>query len=115
MDEALRLSPRDPVAWAFMVVRSFALIFLRRHDEALEWARKSQRQPNADGAVWPYAQEASALAHLGRIDEARAALERALAIKPDFSPAFFDRVIRLRNPDDRAHYLDGLRKAGLPE
>ena len=44
-----------------------------------------------------------------------AALERALAIKPDFSPAFIDRVIRFRNPDDRAHYLDGLRKAGLPE
>ncbi len=115
LDEALRLSPRDPVAWAFMMVRSVALILLHRHDEALEWARKSQRQPNAGGTVWPYAQEASALAHLGRIDEARAALERALAIKPDFSPAFIDRVIRLRNPDDRAHYLDGLRKAGLPE
>ena len=98
-----------------MIVRSVALILLHRHDEALEWARKSQRQPNAADAVWPYAQEASALAHLGRIDEARAALERALAIKPDFSTAFFDRVIRLRNPDDREHYLDGLRKAGLPE
>ena len=115
LDEALRLSPRDPLAWSFMMVRSVALILLRRHDEALEWARKSQRQPNADGAVWPYALEASALAHLGRIDEARAALERALAIKPDFSTAFIDRVMRLRNPDDRAHYLDGLRKAGLPE
>lgn len=40
---------------------------------------------------------------------------RPLAIKPDFSTAFIDRVIRIRNPDDRAHYLEGLRKAGLPE
>ena len=114
-DEALRLSPRDPMALGFMVSKAFALILLRRHDEALAWARKSQRQPNAGGFVWPYAQEASALAHLGRIDEAHAALERVFAVKPNFSTTFLDRVIRLKNPDDRAHYLDGLRKAGLPE
>ena len=50
-----------------------------------------------------------------RPEQLAPALERALAIKPDFSTAFVDRAIRLRKPDDRAHCLDGLRKAGLPE
>ena len=114
-DEALRLSPRDPLAFAMMTMRSFALIMLHRYDEAVEWARRSQRQPSVGHVSWLYAHEASALAHLGHVDEARAALARALAIHPTFSVSFIDAVLPIRSPADRDHYIDGLRKAGLPE
>ncbi len=65
--------------------------------------------------VWPQANEATALAHLGHVDEARAALARVHAINPTFSATFIDAVLPFRNPADRDHYIDGLRKAGLPE
>ena len=64
---------------------------------------------------WLHAHEAAALAHLGRADEARAALARVHAINPAFSAKFIDTVLPIRNPVDRDHYVDGLRKAGLPE
>ena len=36
--------------------------------------------------------------------------------KPDFSLAFVEKIMGyFRNPADLEHYLDGLRKAGLPE
>jgi adenylate cyclase len=114
-DEALRLSPRDPIAFGMMTMRSVALILLRRHDEAVEWARRSQRQPGAAQVAWTHAHEASALAHLGRVDGAHSALARALAIQPTFSASFIDAVLPFKDPNDRDHYIDGLRKAGLPE
>jgi adenylate cyclase len=114
-DEALRLSPRDPLAFAMKTMRSLALILLHRHEEAVEWVRRSQRQPGVGHVFWLHAQEAAALAHLGRVDEARAALARAHANYPTFSVSFIDTVVPFRNPADRDHYIDGLRKAGLPE
>ena len=49
---------------------------------------------------------------LGRVDEAKQALDKAIAI----IPASFDMYVRQRvpwmRPEDHAHMLDGLRKAG---
>jgi adenylate cyclase len=112
-DEALRLSPRDPLAFGMMTMRSVALTLLHRHEEAVEWARRSQRQPSIGHVFWMHAHEATALAHLGRIDEAREALARTLAFNPNFSASFFDSVLHFINPVDRDHYIDGLKIAGL--
>jgi adenylate cyclase len=111
VDEALRLNPHDPGAWAFLWLRSHALTMLRSYDEALVWARKAVRQPNA--TLWAFAGEAVALAHLGRIDEARTALDRALTVKPDLSADFFESVLPWKDPAHLEHYIDGLRRAGL--
>ena len=55
---------------------------------------------------------AAALGQFGRTAEARTALERSIAA----SPHKFDVYVRNRvpwcRPDDHAHMLDGLRKAG---
>jgi adenylate cyclase len=113
VDEALRLSPHDPGAWNFMWLRSLSLTLLRSYDEAVDWARKAVSQPNA--TIWAHSGEAVALAHLGRIDEARVALDRALAIKPDLSTDDFGSFLPWKNPEHLAHYAEGLHKAGLPE
>ena len=55
---------------------------------------------------------AAAFGQLGRTDEAKAALDKAVAI----GAASFDMYVRNRapfwRPDDYAHMLEGLRKAG---
>ena len=60
----------------------------------------------------PYRELARALGQLGRIEEAKQALEKALAL----APASFDMYARQRRPwqrpEDHAHLVEGLRKAG---
>ncbi len=111
LDEAQRLSPHDPLLWAFIAIKSFALTLLRRYDEALLSARQAQQWPNA--TVWAYFTEAMPLAHLGRVEEARVALERARAIKPDLSTGFFEQIFRFEDPTEMTHVMDGFHKAGL--
>ena len=54
------------------------------------------------------------LAHLGRDEEAREALERAFTIKPDLSTGFFEQIFNFTDPAEMAHVMDGLHEAGLP-
>ena len=57
----------------------------------------------------------AALGHLGRIDEAQPALAEAQSIRPEFSISFLEKNLPLEDDDYMAHYVDGLRKAGVPE
>jgi adenylate cyclase len=58
---------------------------------------------------------ASALGHLGLIDEARRVWAELKKINPRYS--FAERIARLpfRNPADARKITDGLAKAGLPD
>ncbi len=109
----MRLSPRDPVLWAFMASKAIALLLLGRYDEALEWSRRAQQQPVF--AIWALMPEVSALALLGRLEEARAAMERVKQVKPDVSVGFVDLALPFSQASDREHFLRGLIDAGLPE
>ena len=60
LDAAQRLSPHDPLLWAFITIKSFALTLLRRYDEALVWAKRAQQAPSA--TVWAYFTEVVPLA-----------------------------------------------------
>jgi tetratricopeptide (TPR) repeat protein len=113
LDEAQRLSPHDPLLWAFMGIKSFAFTLLRRYDEALVWAKRAQQWPNA--TAWVYFIEAVPLAHLGRVEESRAALERAFAIKPDLSTGYFEQIFQFKDSAEMAHVMEGLYEAGLSE
>ena len=112
-DEAIRLSPRDPLMWAFQASKAIALLLLERYDEAAEYARQALPQPNT--AIWANMAEISALGHLGRAEEAAQALARARPIKPDLALDFVDTALKFKHQRDRQHYIDGLIKAGVPE
>jgi len=56
-----------------------------------------------------------ASAHLGHADDARAGLDEFMRLMPGLTVGD-DRLIRpFRRPADRERFLEGLRKAGLPE
>ena len=82
-----------------------------RHEEALKWIRKALRQSNA--GVRTHVFEVIALAHLGRIEEARQALQRVYTIKSDFDMDFVRATAKMMHPSSAKRYIDGLRKAGL--
>jgi adenylate cyclase len=82
--------------------------FAREHALALETMREVIRVRPGHANRWL----AAALGQLGRTAEAKEALGKAVAI----SPAVFDKFARYRppwmRPEDHAHMLDGLKKAG---
>ncbi len=113
IDKAIRLNPHDPSIWTFMGGRAIASMLLERHEEALQWVMKSVRQANVG---WlSYAILAAVLGHLGRTAEAQKAAEDTLDLKPDFQISFIARTIPFKIPAHLDHFLDGLRKAGLPD
>ena len=57
----------------------------------------------------------AALGHLGRRKEAKPYVEKLLSIEPEFTVKRFGEVYPLRQETDRARYMEGLRRAGVPE
>jgi len=114
LDKTVRLNPRDPLIWAVKALRSLIYCLLRQYEAAAESARQSMREPRAAG-YWPYAVLASALGNLGQIEEARTVIDGALRQKPDLSLSYLEKTLPTKQPGDLQPYLDGLRKAGLPE
>ena len=115
--EALRLSPHDPLQWAFHAVRAGSRIRLGDFEGAVEEARRGVRSPAAP--FWPHAMLTAALALLDRPEEAAAARQNLLEIKPDFTPDAVLVAMSPLNPEAlRPNFqsmLDGLRKAGLDD
>ena len=109
-----RLSPRDPILWASTVVHALACVLSGDHEDALHWARKTIQNPRSKG-YWPHSVHAAALSHLGQEDEARAAVAAALEAMPDLSLAYLEKTLPTKEPGGLDPYLEGLRKAGLPE
>lgn len=111
-DEAIRLSPNDPILWAFMASRSMALSLLGRFEEALVWANRAMQQPNA--AMHARIGALVALGHLGRKDEAAEPLAWLRRTVPGISVSFVREILRITDSDCRARYEAGLLAAGLP-
>jgi adenylate cyclase len=113
LQTSLRLEPRGVNLAHRLTQVAAGHYFSRAYEEAVEAATNVIRSfPDFPP---PYRWLAAALGQLGRIEEAKAAIEQGFAV----APAVFDRIFRGRSPwirpGDHAHLLDGLRKAGLPE
>jgi hypothetical protein len=62
-----------------------------------------------------YCRLAPGLGQLGRVNEAREALEQAVAHAPDLFNLYVRGTRALDRPEERAHMLEGLSKAGCLE
>ena len=109
-ERAIRMSPVDPRLQFAFVGLGVALIELGRFDEAIVAGKKAQRRSPSYAAA--YRCPASAFAHLGRDAEAREAAARVLQLDPTFTVSAF--IARGGHSNARL-YIEGLRKAGLPE
>ena len=109
-ERGIRLSPFDPLLFSTFAGMGVAFIGLGRFDEAISAAKKAVRQ----NPLYPFAYRclASALAHLGCEAEAREVVAGLLELDPGFRIS--ERVAR-GDVSGLQLYIDGLRKAGLPE
>ena len=111
---AMRLSPLDPLGHIFAGGVAAAHVISGRYKEAIEWADRSLRVlPRYESAL---RNRVVAYAHLGRIEEARDWLNRLLEITPGLTIARYKTLYAVTHAPELVDlYLDGLRKAGLPE
>jgi TolB-like protein/class 3 adenylate cyclase len=116
--EALRLSPRDTMAYSWMGYAGIAKNHLGLYDQAIPWFRRAIETNR--NASHPHFVLGVALASLGELDEARSAVKAGLALNPTFTISR-GRAAWSAMSDDPTHlarlerFLEGLRKAGAPE
>ena len=67
----------------------------------------------ADPAMRPRSVLVASYGQLGRSDEAEAEIRAARELDPSFSLSSASGQLMLLQPDQRAHFIEGLRKAGL--
>jgi adenylate cyclase len=110
LERCIRLDPRDPLLEGHLNRMTLGLYFSGEYEATIEAANRAIRSypDNPNYYRWL----AAALGQTGRTEEARAALETAVSV----APATFDMYVRKRvpwmRPEDHAHMLEGLRKAG---
>jgi adenylate cyclase len=105
-----RLDPRNPLLRVGDDVILRALYFSRRYREAVEHAQRMLREhPDFSNA---YRFLAAGLAQLGRFEQAKTALQRAVEAAPNTFDLYFSERLPWRRPEDHAHLVEGLRKAG---
>jgi adenylate cyclase len=109
-ERAIRLSPFDPWLFSTFTGMGVAFIGLGRFDEAVAAAKKALRKDQTFANA--YLCLAAALAHLGRDAEARKTVAQLLEIEPHFR---ISEWVARTGQWQAQMYIDGLRKAGLPE
>jgi TolB-like protein/class 3 adenylate cyclase len=113
-ERGMRLSPLDPLGYAFTGGLAAVHVMAGRYKEAVEWADRSLRElPRYESAI---RNRLVACAHLDRIEEARDGLGQLLEITPGLTIARYRALYTITHPPELIDlHVKGLRKAGLPE
>jgi len=110
LERSIRLDPRHPRSANRLMLIALGLYYSREYTAAVEAAKRGIRSypdfPNT------YRWLAAALGQLGRIEEAKEALEKAIAIAPGSFDMYVGGRVSWMRLEDHAHMLEGLRKAG---
>jgi TolB-like protein/class 3 adenylate cyclase len=111
-EQAMRLSPFDPLISRMRASKATALFFAGQYDEASSCAEMVLREQSNDLRALRIAVVGNALT--GRLDDARKALARLRRLDPTLCLANLGDSMPLRRAQDMARYAEGMRKAGLP-
>jgi adenylate cyclase len=110
IDTSIRLDPRNPFSVIRLLHITCGLYFSGEYEATVGAAGRLIRSYPDFPMVYRWS--AAALGQLGRNTEAKDALDKAM----NLAPAAFNMYVRNRvpwfRPEDHAHLLDGLRKAG---
>ena len=113
LERALSLSPEDPVLFNAHAGIATCHFLLGHDEEAVRWVQKSLH--DRPGMVWANRLLATAAAHAGELDIARAAAQRLLEAHPDLTIRQVASAMHNIDGPCLDRYLHGLRLAGLPD
>jgi TolB-like protein/Tfp pilus assembly protein PilF len=119
VQEAFRLSPRDNMAHRWLVWIGYAKAQLNADAEAIVWMRRGL-DLNRNYSIAHF-HLAAALARLGQLDQAQAAVRAGLELDPSFTVRRFLDATDARGLCDptylagRDRDIEGMRVAGVPE
>ena len=116
VQEAFRRSPRDTLAYRWLMYVGVAKLWLGADAEAVAWLRRSIEA----NRTFPHAHFylAVALAYLNEPVEARAAVQAGLALHPSFTVQRYRASAACDHPAylaGRERTYEGMRMAGVPE
>ncbi|MBP0582006.1 winged helix-turn-helix domain-containing protein [Labrys sp. LIt4] len=106
--KAFRLNP-FPASWYYLTLGQ-AQYAAGYYEAAVETLRRDETYRTSSRRFL-----AASLAQLGRLDEARAEVDLFLVGNPDFTLRHWAEMEPFRDAATLQHFLDGCRKAGLPE
>jgi Flp pilus assembly protein TadD len=106
--KAFRLNP-FPASWYYLTLGQ-AQYAAGQYEAAVETLRRDETYRTSSRRFL-----AASLAQLGRLDEARAEAELFLVAIPHFSTRHWAEIEPFRDARAFEHFVDGYRKAGLPE
>ncbi len=106
----IRLDPRAPELAVRLNWVTLGLYFSRQYEAAIEAAKRGIRSHPDFPSTYRWL--AAALGQVGQTEEAKEALEKAIAVAPASFEIFVGRRVPWHRPEDYAHMLEGLRKAG---
>ena len=113
MARAMRLNPLDPLMFGMQNGTAAAYFLAGRYDESSAWAEKALRLHTNYLPAMRMAAASHACA--GRLAEAQKTMARIREIDPELWGSRLTDVVPFRGPQEIARYVEGLRKAGLPE
>ena len=109
MEKAMRLNPRAPLYYLFVLGRAYRLT--GRHEEAISAFKKSlNRNPNW---LFSHFHLAGIYSELGREEEARAEAAEVLRLNPNFSLETWKQLVPFKDPAIIERWVEAARKAGL--
>lgn len=110
-EQALRLSPFDPMVSNWYVGIGSAHFQAGRYEQAVEWQEKALF---SNPATWMYRGLIPSYVFAGHLDKAKASLRELLRAYPGLTIAKVRAAMDF-NKDYTARLVEGLRRAGLPE
>ncbi|MGB7258432.1 MAG: tetratricopeptide repeat protein [Pseudolabrys sp.] len=109
LQQAIRLSPLDPLGFIVHNGMALAHFFSGRYEEAAAAAEKAGLN-YIPGVLM----RAVSLAMAGREEESKSSLARLRELDPTVTASKFEELWPLWRPDDRTRFAEGMRKLGMP-
>ena len=110
---AMALSPRDPLKAFWRGGLGIGAYVAGDYEQCLQNAREGLKEHPGFASLMR--QETAALGMLGRSSEAAASCQRLLSAMPGLTTDRVRKMVPVRYPEDWERWLEGLRRAGLPE
>lgn len=111
LQRALETSPQDAYRWIILSVKAMVKIVAGDFEQAIRLSREAQLDPHATFVC--DIGEVVGLAHIGDLDQAQLAAQRALEKNEDFCIARFNNDFAFMDGEAQKIFVEGLAAAGV--